>query len=57
MQGGGRGYHAERAAADARRDRGLERLGFSVLRVSHDAVVNRLEAVLGLVRRALGPPS
>ncbi len=48
------GYHAERAAADARRDRDLERLGFSVLRVSHDAVMNQLEAVLALVRRALG---
>ncbi len=51
------GYHAERAAADARRDRDLERLGFSVLRVSHDAVMNQIEAVLALVRQALGPPS
>ena len=47
------GYHATRAAADARRDRDLHRLGFRVLHIPADLVVSDLEAAVALVRAAL----
>ena len=47
------GYHAGRAAADARRDRELARLGYRVIRVSHEAVIRRHEEVLAVIRRAV----
>jgi very-short-patch-repair endonuclease len=40
------GYHAERARADARRDRAMARLGVSVLRVSAALVMDDLEAAV-----------
>ena len=46
-------YHAERVAADARRDRELARLGYRVIRVSHEAVIRRHEEVLAVIRRAV----
>ena len=46
-------YHAERAAADARRDRVLGRLGYRVIRVSHEAVMQRHEEALSVIRAAL----
>ena len=47
------GYHAGRAAADARRDRELARLGYRVIRVSHEAVIRRHEEELAVIRRAV----
>ena len=49
------GYHANRVAADARRDRDLQRLGFRVLRVSDTAVMQQHDAVLQLIRAATEP--
>ena len=47
------GYHADRLAADARRDRDLARLGWRVLRVSADDVARRTEDVVQRIRVAL----
>ena len=47
------GYHAQTVAGDARRDRDMRRLGFRVVRVSHEAVMQRHDAVLRLIRVAL----
>ena len=47
------GYHAGRCAADARRDRKLERLGYRVLRVNAELVVRDVTLAVALVRRAL----
>jgi very-short-patch-repair endonuclease len=47
------GYHARDAAGDARRDRDMGRLGYRVVRVSHEAVMQRHEAVLRLIRVAV----
>ena len=46
-------YHAQRAAADARRDSKLRRLGYRVLRIPAALVINDLRAALELVRAAL----
>ena len=43
------GYHAERAEADARRDRVLQRAGYHVLHVDADLVMRDLEAAVALV--------
>ena len=51
------GYLAGRAAADARRDRELARLGYRVIRVSHEAVMQRHEEALAVIRQALGSPA
>jgi len=48
------GYHRERAAADARRDRVLDRLGWRVLRVSAAEVIAGAEAVAARVAEAIG---
>lgn len=48
------GYHRERAAADARRDRELGRLGWRVLRVSVAEVLAGAEAVAARVAEAIG---
>jgi very-short-patch-repair endonuclease len=45
--------HKHREAADARRDRTLERLGYRVLRVSNACVERDIEEALRLVREAL----
>ena len=46
-------YHAQRAAADARRDSKLGRLGYRVLRIPAALVMNDLRTALELVRSAL----
>jgi very-short-patch-repair endonuclease len=43
------GYHAGRAEADARRDRALERAGYTVLRLDAEVVMGNLEAAVALV--------
>ncbi len=45
--------HARRAAADARRDRVLGRLGYRVLRLDAQLVLRDLPAAVALVREAL----
>jgi very-short-patch-repair endonuclease len=47
------GYHAERAKADARRDRELLRLGWRVVRVAAGLVERDIEAALGRVAERL----
>jgi len=47
------GYHAERVAADARRNRVLERLGYRVLRVEAELVRVNLAHVVERVRNAV----
>ncbi|MBE7484127.1 MAG: DUF559 domain-containing protein [Polyangiaceae bacterium] len=47
------GSHAGRAAADARRDRGLARLGWRVLRLDAELVLSSPEEALARVRAAL----
>ena len=44
--------HAKRAEYDARRDEDLERIGFCVLRVSADDVLDRVHYVLAKIRAA-----
>jgi very-short-patch-repair endonuclease len=46
--------HAGRAAADARRDRDLGRMGYRVLRLPRELVQERLEEAVALVVAALG---
>jgi very-short-patch-repair endonuclease len=46
------GYHGDRARADARRDRVLERAGYRVLRLSEELVTRNLEMALARVRAA-----
>jgi very-short-patch-repair endonuclease len=43
------GYHGQRAAADARRDAVLGRLGFRVLRLEDELVVRDLAGALRLI--------
>jgi len=45
--------HARRLAADARRDRKLQRAGFRIVRVSAELVLSDLSAAIALVRAAL----
>jgi len=47
------GYDRQRVAADARRTRVLERLGFRVLRLDAELVVRQLPLALEAVREAL----
>ena len=47
------GYHARRHAADARRDAKLERLGYRVLRLDAQLVMEALPVAVGRVREAL----
>lgn len=47
------GYHRTRTAADARRDRTLARLGYRVVRIDADLVMQALPEALGRVRDAL----
>ncbi len=46
-------YHAPRAQADARRDRALERLGYRVLRIENDVVINELPVAVERIRSAV----
>jgi very-short-patch-repair endonuclease len=48
------GYHAERRAADARRDRALARLGYRVLRLEAALVLEHPLEAVARVREALG---
>ena len=50
------GWHASRRAADARRERALQRLGFRVLRLPAELVEKEVDAAVRLVRRALEAP-
>jgi crossover junction endodeoxyribonuclease RuvC len=47
------GYHADRARADARRDRALECAGYRVLRLSEELVTRHMEMALARVRAAV----
>ena len=49
-------YHARRRAADARRDRKLERSGYRVLRIDAELVRSNLAEAVALVRVALAEP-
>ncbi|MCA9592203.1 MAG: DUF559 domain-containing protein [Myxococcales bacterium] len=49
------GYHAQRTAADARRDRDLRRAGWRVLRLDADLVVHHLPEAVARIRAALPP--
>jgi adenine-specific DNA-methyltransferase len=46
-------WHAQRAAADRRRDRVLEAFGYHVVRVWAGEVSSELEAVLARIRSAI----
>ena len=46
-------HHQLRAAADARRDRCLQRLGYRVLRLPAELVLHDLPEALALIRHAL----
>jgi very-short-patch-repair endonuclease len=46
-------HHARRAAADARKDRALARLGYRVLRIEASVVLRELAVAVGLVRAGL----
>jgi very-short-patch-repair endonuclease len=47
------GYHTRRRAADARRDRALEQLGYRVLRLSDELVLSDLPQAARRIRAAL----
>jgi very-short-patch-repair endonuclease len=47
-------YHSRRAAADARRTRVLERLGYRVLRLDAEMVRGNVLQAVACVRRAVG---
>ena len=47
------GYHAQRRAADARRDEKLRRAGLRVVRVSADLVLADVERAVATVRAAM----
>ena len=47
------GYHARRRSADARRDRKLARLGYSVLRLDAELVLKKPEEAVARIRVAL----
>jgi very-short-patch-repair endonuclease len=44
------GYHERRRAADARRDRDLRRLGYTVLHLTAEVVERQLEGAVEMVR-------
>lgn len=48
------GYHSQRVAADARRTRVLEQLGYRVVRVEAELVRRNLAEAVERVRRAVG---
>ena len=47
------GYHRQRVAADARRTRVLERLGYRVLRLDAELVSRQLPLAVEAIRNAL----
>ncbi|MGC4067409.1 MAG: DUF559 domain-containing protein [Polyangiaceae bacterium] len=47
------GYHERRRTADARRDRDLRRLGYTVLHLTAEAVERQLEGAVAEVRMAI----
>jgi very-short-patch-repair endonuclease len=46
-------YHGRRQAADARRDRKLERLGYRVLRLEAELILHNVPAAIARIRIAL----
>jgi very-short-patch-repair endonuclease len=48
----GAAWHSQRHAADARRDRVLERAGYRVLRIEAELVMRDLTAAVALIRAA-----
>jgi very-short-patch-repair endonuclease len=46
-------YHAEHAAADARRDAALERAGYRVVRIEASLIGSDIESALALIRASL----
>jgi very-short-patch-repair endonuclease len=44
------GYHERRRSADARRDRGLQRLGYTVVHLTAEVVERQLEGAVEMVR-------
>lgn len=49
-------YHERRAAADARRDRKLARLGYRIVRLPEALVCEQIEEAVSLVAAALAEP-
>lgn len=49
-------YHVGRAAADERRDRRLERMGWRVARIPAKVVLHDLPAVVEVIRAAIAAP-
>lgn len=47
------GYHERRRAADARRDRDLQRLGYTVVHLTAEVVERQLEVAVAEVRRVV----
>ena len=50
------GDHARRRSADARRDRALARVGYRVLRLNAELVLNQPAQAIALIRAALAQP-
>ena len=50
------GWHSDRAAADARRDRALARAGYRVLRLDERLVRERVGEAVEIIRAALARP-
>jgi very-short-patch-repair endonuclease len=46
-------YHVEHALADARRDRALRRLGYRVLRLDEELVMQHIDVALARIRECL----
>ena len=46
-------YHRRRGQADARRERALRRLGYTLLRLEEEVVVERLPEALARIREAI----
>jgi very-short-patch-repair endonuclease len=51
-----RGYHTERASADQRRQRWLEKQGYRVLRLSAATVLHETAAAVHRIAQALSAP-
>jgi very-short-patch-repair endonuclease len=49
------GYHTRRRAADARRDRALQRLGYRVLRLDAALVSQRIQDAIAQIRAVFNP--
>jgi very-short-patch-repair endonuclease len=47
------GYHSQRAAADARRDRNLRRLGYTILHLEAALILQQMPLAVNMVRAAV----